>query len=223
MSQVLFDVCTGAAPALGTSFTWAVTVGNHANRRMYVGASYSSDPGGTPTCTYNGVPCTLIASRAVTQFAYVWALTGPAVGTANVVITHVNSRVAAVGAIVVYDTDPVTPDDTPVTETDGDEAISVPSMAVGLVVDFLLEGAGNDAAVGGGQTERLDQLSATAGQRLFISTAPGTGSPVTMSWASLGVSTFHVGIAVRGVPPGGVGSVLQLATKGPVKVDGVGW
>jgi hypothetical protein len=223
MSQVLFDVCTGAAPALGTSFTWAVTVGNHANRRMYVAAAYSSDPGSAPTCTYNGVACTVIASRTSTFFAYVWALQDPAIGTANVVIAQTNSRVAAVGAIVLYDTNPSAPDDTPVTETDGDESISVGSMPVGLVVDFLLEAAGNDAAVGADQTERLDQLSTTSGQRLFISTEPGTGSPVTMSWGSLGVNTFHVGVSVRGVPPGGVGAVLSLPTKGPVKVDGVGW
>jgi hypothetical protein len=195
---VAFDLATGSGGnGTGTSRTFSHTC-TGSNLCLYVGVNYSSDPGASRSATYGGVAMTKIAELYTGggYNAVLYRLVAPASGANDVVVSQTNAVGGSFVAASFTGVHQTTPDGTPVTETDGDESISVTgATADDMVVDFYFEQGGTDLTAGANQTERIDQIGFFNARRTFVSTEAGS-DPNTMSWTTLSASTFHVGVRI---------------------------
>ncbi len=189
-------------PTTGTSDAFTHACGANAGA-LYFGVVFNGDPGGTPTVSYGGQAMSLIASRTLVNFCYVFRLVDPPTGANTLAYSWPAARVGAAGCISLLRVNHATPDANITTGTDANPpSISEPSTGNGLVVDFLLQGGTNtDLGATGANTKRLSVNGTFSGQRLEVSTAPGTGANVTMSWGAIGTANFQVVIEVLGLLP----------------------
>lgn len=203
-----FDTTSHGA-GFGTSITvpWTVDAGD--DRLLVVGVSLRI--GGVSGVTYDGVALTQAASPS--GQVSLWVLAAPPVGTADIVLSGTFGFSGYVFRANVTGVDPTAP--IGATETGSGTVPPQPSTALlsaadGLVLDLVaVDVAGSTAntiTVGAGQTERANvpmyntpsDTSTTTG----VSTAPGTGSAVTMSWGISPAysSWLQAAIAIAPVP-----------------------
>jgi hypothetical protein len=210
----------GSAPAVDavsngrTPPRTSLTIGHTtsgSNRLMLVGVSIHNYAGETVGgITYNGVPLTLVGSRANATDARVeiWRLIAPATGTHDVVITFSSelSSHARAGVVTfsgVNQTTPLGAFASAVGST-SPATVNVASAANELVFDTVGCESQSDPfslTVGAGQTQRWS--SVVMGYDRFLtggSTEPGAAT-VTMSWTIVPASSVPWAIGAVPVRP----------------------
>jgi hypothetical protein len=183
-----------AAVNVAFQSTLSVTVGNNANRVLYVLVDTDTAP---PTSvTRDGQSFTEI-------YLDLWRLIAPNVGTADIVVNGTFTDIYSYTALSLYNVDQVTPERTTVQEQNtftGPWTFSVTSAIDDLVFDMGTVIGSAFSPTESGQTERIDtQLLAPANAyRALCSTRISTGTSTAMSWTGTGISAgFMYLLAVR--------------------------
>ncbi len=203
---VQFDAATGfGVDSVSTAWDFA-HVCTGANRVLYLEFQFNADPGAITAVQYNGVSLTLLASRTLTQFAYLYRLASPASGSNTVHVAWTNARNGVSIAWSYAGVDPATPESNLTTETDGDEQITVsPTSGNGRAVYALLSTVNLTA---GALTERKRATGSSGATGAYVGDNPGTGGGVTGGWSSTGLTSYLAGFNVNAVP------VLQPVLRG---------
>lgn len=170
-----------------------------AGATLYVCVRYNnaSDPA-TTSATYNGTAMTKIATRSSVAYHDLYRLTNPDSGSHSVTISYTNSHtVTAIGISLTG----VTSDGTPVTEDDGDGAITNTSVnSTDYVLNFVWRATTSDLTpTGTNQTGQAAINEVFSAGRLECSTSTGNSGSVVSSWSGgSGTWSWNVGVVLVG-------------------------
>lgn len=190
--------------ATATSLTWAHTTNTNSNRLLVVGVTISDNTKTITGVTYGGVALTGLAGQDCSATCRVefWYLVGPAVGTANVVVTLSGAAEINAGASTYFNVDPTTPIATFTTDANVLNPSSVTlngTNATQVVVDVF--GDNNRLfGVAGSNILRWNTDGLTDSPNGSSSLAAGSPS-TTMSWNDASSSWATVVAALN--PPSG--------------------
>lgn len=162
---VTFDASSAGHQGYGGNVTMSHTVGAGSDRLLVAMVSVGSNTDKVTGVTYGGVAMTRIRAEATggaTTITYVYALTSPATGTANIVFTFATADCPAVGhAASFFGVDQTTPISANAGINDGfkasPESLPIAVASGGVAVDIIGSSVTSDALVVDGSQTQTDQ------------------------------------------------------------------
>lgn len=174
---VTYDTAGSTLSGAGTSGSVNLTIAG--SDRMLIGGTATR--GTTSTFTYNAVAMTARSTASNVDTAKLFSMAGPPTGTNSLAGTF-SAANWSMGAINVTGADTTLGTDVTATGSSSSVSLSITAPTNGMAIDIMVHGqGGSPPTADGANTSRWAQGTATVdsgGQ----STAPGTGSAMTMSW-----------------------------------------
>lgn len=208
---VIDSTSTDSNSANVSSLTWSHTVGSGAHPLLLVAVGYAGSVGGdvVSSVTYGGVALTKLLTAdpspggGTDKALDVWYLTGPAAGTASIVVTFTGSLSAVCGAVSLTGVSQSSPLRTPLpftsTSSNAPTVSTTGGAASDLVMAFLHMRGANTVTVGGSQTAVITyaQTGGTSNQLIATKQTGGTGTIVSsFSWTTPDMAA-EIAVAVK--------------------------